>query len=115
MAVIYIKDLVIEATHGVHQLEKIKAQRFKLAVELTVDTTKATVLDDIEETVNWSVVRDKIVDTVENSTFNLVEKLARAVAERLLEDQRIEKVIVSVDKLDALPSGVPGVRLELSN
>ena len=115
MATIYIRNLVVEAKHGVHEHEKIHAQRFVVSVELTVDTTKAAASDNLEDTVNWSLVRDKIIATTQNSSYNLIEKLAQEIANSLLEDQLIRKVTVSIDKLDAFTSGVPGLRLEVSN
>jgi dihydroneopterin aldolase len=41
MGSIYIKDLIIEAKHGVHPHEKQNAQRFNVSVKLTVDIEKA--------------------------------------------------------------------------
>jgi FolB domain-containing protein len=111
MAVIYIKDLVVEATHGLHPHEKTTPQRFRISAELTVDLAKAGVTDDIDDTLNWSEVRGTIVKTVQNTSFNLVERLAQEIINNLLVDKRIRKVTVSVDKLDAFESGVPGVRL----
>jgi FolB domain-containing protein len=115
MAVIYIKDLVVEGKHGVHQREKDHPQRFSITTELTIDTAKAGVSDDLNDTLNWSALRDVITDTVQNNSFNLVERLAREVGDRLiLSDVRIQKLIVSIDKLDAFETGMPGVRLEVN-
>jgi len=111
MSVIYIKDLVVEAKHGVHQPEKTNAQRFKISVELTFDLSKAAASDELADTLNWSRLRDSIVEVAQNNSFNLVERLAQAVAERLMRDGRIQAVIVTIDKLDAFEIGVPGVRL----
>jgi dihydroneopterin aldolase len=110
MITIYIKDLVVKAKHGVHAQEKEQTQRFKINVELTFETSAAQT-DNIDDTLNWSEIRDQIVSVTKNNSFNLVEKLAKAITEELLANTRIQKVIVEVDKLDAFPSGVPGVRL----
>jgi 7,8-dihydroneopterin aldolase/epimerase/oxygenase len=115
MSVIYIKDLVVQAKHGLHQHEKIRAQRFKISIELTVDNGKAGITDNIEDTLSWSELRNNIVTTVENNSFNLVERLAQVIAQQILHDRRVLKAIVSIDKLDAFENGVPGIRLEASN
>ena len=112
MSVIYIRDLVIEAKHGYHQEEKDNAQRFKINVELTIDTATAGRSDDLADTLNWSELRDTIVDTVQKNSFNLMERLAQEVADQILKDGRVEKLVVSIDKPDAFSSGVPGIRLE---
>jgi dihydroneopterin aldolase len=113
MTTLYIKDLVVEARHGFHPHEKEKAQRFKISVELAIETT-ATETDQLEDTLNWSEIRDQIVAVVNNNSFNLIERLAKAIADDLLTNSAIQTVTVSIDKLDAFPNGVPGVRLSLS-
>ena len=115
MPVIYIKNLIIQAKHGVHQRERTNAQSFKISVELTVNSSKAGISDNLDDTVNWSQVRDIIVNTVQNNSFNLVERLAREVADQILLDKRISKAVVTIDKPEAFQTGIPGVRLEINN
>ncbi len=112
-SVIYIKDLVVEGKHGVHPREKAKAQRFNVNVELIVDTAKAARSDNLADTLNYSTVRTIIVDTIQNNSFNLLEKLADQLAGQILADHRIQKMVLSIDKPDAFKSGVPGIRLEV--
>jgi FolB domain-containing protein len=114
MTVIYIKDLVVEGKHGVHQREKDHPQRFNVTAELTIDIAKAGLSDDLEDTLNWSGLRTTIIDTVQNNSFNLVERLAREIAARILLDKRVRKLVLSVDKPDAFKTGVPGIRLEVN-
>ncbi len=112
MPVLYIKDLVVEGKHGVHLHEQTTPQRFRINVELTIDTSKAAASDGLADTVNWSELRDMVTDTVRNRSFGLVERLAQALADQILADGRVEKLVLSVDKLDAFPSGIPGIRIE---
>lgn len=111
---IYIKDLVVEAKHGVHQKEKEQAQRFIFNVELTVDGSQAGISDDLADTLDYGELRQTIIDTAQNNSFNLIEKLAREVADRILADKRIRKLVISIDKPDAYENGTPGVRLEIT-
>jgi len=112
--VIYIKDLVVEGKHGVHQREKDHSQRFSINAELTIDIAKAGLSDELADTLNWSRLRTTIIDTVQNNSFNLVERLAQEIAVQILLDKRVQKLVLSVDKLDAFKTGVPGVRLEVN-
>jgi FolB domain-containing protein len=112
MPVLYIKDLIVEAKHGVHPHEKETAQRFKISVELTLPAAKAGRSDDLKDTINWSELRDMIVVTVQNNSFNLMERLAQELTDQIMTDERVEKLILSIDKLDAFPSGIPGIKLE---
>jgi FolB domain-containing protein len=111
MAIIYIKDLVVSGRHGVHPSEKEHAQRFSITVELTVDVSKAATSDNLDDTINYSVVRATIIDTVQNNSFNLIERLAQEITDRLLLASRAENVVVSIDKLDIFETGIPGVRI----
>ena len=113
MTVIYIKDLVVEGKHGVHQREKANPQRFSINAELTIDIAKAGLSDELADTLNWSRLRTTIIDTVQNNSFNLVERLAQEIAVQILLDKRVRKLVLSVDKPDAFKTGVPGVRLEV--
>lgn len=110
---VFIKDLVIAGKHGVHEHEKESPQRFNVTVELNLAATKATVSDDLLDTADWSRLRRRIIDIVEGKSYNLIERLAMEIAAKMLEDKRIAKAIVTIDKMDAFESGVPGVRLEV--
>lgn len=114
MSVIYIKDLVVKARHGVHQAEKDKTQRFIINLELTVDLARAAATDDLADTLNYSELRHTIIDITQNNSFNLLERLAQTIADQLLTDQRIQKLSLSIDKPDVFKTGRPGVRLEIT-
>lgn len=109
---IYIKDLAVEAKHGVNKSEKEHAQRFVFNVELTVADSRAGTSDDPADTINYSEVKKAVIDTAQSNSFNLIEKLAQAVADRILRDKRVKKVIISIDKPDVWDNGTPGIRLE---
>ncbi len=111
---VYIKDLVVAGKHGVHEHEKESPQRFSIGVELALSETKATVSDNLKDTVDWSRLRADIIKIVEDNTYNLMERLAMEIAAKMLEDKRVAKTVVTIDKIDAFESGVPGVRLEVS-
>ncbi len=112
MLTIRIKDLVVEAKHGVHQNEKQHPQRFIFNVELTLDNDRAGISDDLDDTLDYSELRQTIIDTTQNNSFNLIERLAREVADKMLLDKRVRKVVVSIDKPDVYENGTPGVKLE---
>lgn len=113
MLAVYIKGLVIQAKHGVNPSEKEHAQRFIFNVELTVADNRAGTSDDLADTINYSEVKKAIIDIAQSNSFNLIEKLAQAVADRILADGRVKKVIVSIDKPDVWDNGTPGIRLEV--
>ena len=110
---LFIKDLVIAGTHGVHDHEKESPQRFGVTVELKTPKSKAPITDDLTDTVDWSQLKTEIIKIVEGKTYDLIERLAMEVAAKMLEDKRVSHVVVTIYKIDAFESGVPGVRLEV--
>lgn len=110
---VYIKDLVIAGKHGVHDHEKESPQRFKVSVELSMIGAKATISDNLQDTADWSRLKNEIIKIVEGKSYNLIERLAMEVAAKMLGDKHVAKAVVTIDKIDAFESGVPGVRLEV--
>jgi dihydroneopterin aldolase len=113
MSVIYLKNLIVEGRHGVHEHEKVTPQRFNVTVKLTVDTRAAAISDEIDDTVDWSWVRNTVAETVQNNSYNLMETLAHQIASQILTDKKVRKITVRVDKLDAFENGIPGVQIEM--
>lgn len=111
---IFIKDLVIAGRHGVHDHEKESPQRFGVAVELELASAKATISDNLADTADWSGLRREIIDIVEGKSYDLIERLAMEIAAKMLADKRVARATVTIDKIDAFETGVPGVRLEVS-
>lgn len=110
---IFIKDLVIAGRHGVHEHEKESPQRFKVSVELELASAKPAISDNLADTVDWSHLKREIINIVEHKTYDLMERLAMEIAAKALENKRVSRAIVTIDKIDAFETGVPGVRLEV--
>lgn len=115
MLTVCIKDLVVEAKHGVHQKEKQQPQRFIFNVELTLDSARAGISDDLADTLDYSGLRRMIIDVAQKNSFNLIERLAREVADQILADKRILRAVISIDKPDVYGNGTPGVKLEVTS
>lgn len=114
MSVLYIKDLIIEAKHGVHEHEKKNTQRFMVNVELEIDLSRAVQSDDLADALDWSSLRQEIISIVKNNSFNLIERLAQVIAEAMLRHSGVKKVNISIDKIDAFDSGIPGIQLSIT-
>ena len=114
MPVIYLRDLLVQGHHGITRKEKAKLQPFRISVEIELDTIAAQISDRLEDSVDYAAVRKTIIDTVRHTSFNLLERLAQTVADRLIVDERIKKVSISIEKPKVFESGVPGVRLTIS-
>ena len=99
---IHIKELLIRCIIGIREWERSTPQNVNLDITLYTDFSKACVTDDIADTVDYVKVKKDIIREVENSSFNLVERLAQMVADICLRDKRVEKVDVTLSKPGAL-------------
>ena len=99
---IYIRDLSIRCIIGVNQEERTEKQDVIINVILFADTRKAGQTDDLDDSVDYKKVKKTILSLVENSEFLLIEKLADEIAKVCLDDSKVQKVNVTVDKPGAL-------------
>jgi len=99
---IHICDLHLRTIIGVNDEERRDRQDVLINLTLDTDTRAAGHSDDINDAFNYRTLAKRVIGLVENSQFYLVEKLAAEVARLCLEDARVERVRVSVDKPGAL-------------
>ena len=98
MDTIHIQQLSLECVIGVEPRERRHKQDVIISVRLHGEFQEAGRNDRMQATVDYAVVRERIVAQVENSRFHLLESLARAVADICLAEQRVAAVDVVVEK-----------------
>ena len=99
---ILIKDLILKCIIGVNDSERKEKQNVVINITLWSDFTKAIKTDDIGKTVDYKKINKSIIELVEKSKFFLVETLADRIAQLCLQNERVRKVKVKVEKLGAL-------------
>ncbi len=88
--------------HGVFDAERANGQDFYVDVELETDLTRASVSDDVRDTINYAEVTDLVVEEITTNPVSLIEKLAGRIAERIKEDfPQVACVTVTVHKPQA--------------
>jgi dihydroneopterin aldolase len=96
---IEVRGLHVDAVHGVLDEERAGPQPFEVDLDLYLDTTPAAASDDLSATADYSAVLDGVVAVLGGPPHRLLESLAAAVADRVLEDGRVEGVTVAIRKL----------------
>lgn len=81
---ICIEELKIFAHHGVFEHENINGQHFYVNAVLYVDTEKAGLSDELEESVDYSAVCSLIEKVMTENTYKLIETAAQSIAEAIL-------------------------------
>jgi dihydroneopterin aldolase len=99
---IEIKGIKSFGYHGVFESENIAGQDFFVDVLLELDLTRASISDDVSDTVNYSEITDLVVEEVTGERVALIEKLACRIADRIKRSySQIVTVSVTVHKPQA--------------
>jgi D-erythro-7,8-dihydroneopterin triphosphate epimerase len=99
---IHIHDLLLRTIIGINEEERRDRQDVVINIDLHADLRSAGASDDIRDSVNYRTLTKQVIQRVEESQFYLVEKLAAEIAAICLEDPRVERVQVRVEKPGAL-------------
>ena len=102
MDTIFISGLKADTIIGIYEWEKNTRQTILLDIEMATDISKAAASDDIEDTLNYKSISKRLVDFIENSKFELVEKLAEEISSLLINEFGVEELRLTLHKPGAL-------------
>ncbi len=102
MAIIRITDLKLKAIIGINTWERTTRQDVIINLELDFDASKPAQSDNIKDTVDYKALKKRIIELVEGSKFFLLEKLVEKVLTLIMQDSKIRKATVRIDKPKAL-------------
>ena len=108
-----IRGVTLFGRHGVRDEERQHGQMFNVDIELVLD--RPSDADDLEATIDYTAVIERVRALNETSSYQLIESFSRAVARDLLEHfQMAQAVRVRVGKqLKKLGLGLEGVSAEV--
>jgi len=110
---VFIRDMVLPCSIGVHRHEQTGTQRVRINVDLAVRENGGPLNDDLANVVCYEDVANGIRAIVARGHVNLVETLAEAIATLCLEDLRILSARVRIEKLDVFADAQSvGVEIE---
>lgn len=106
MDIIYLNDLRIDTLIGVFDWERRIRQTLVFDIEMATDIRKAAETDDLQYTLDYGAVANRVIDYVSSSEFQLVETLVERVAGIIQEEFKVPWVRIRINKQGA----VAGVR-----
>ena len=111
---VFIRDLELSASIGVHSFEQTEPQRIRINLDLAVrEDDAAAADDDLAKVVCYEGVVSSIRRLIQAGHVNLVETLAERIAAMCLEDRRVRVARVRVEKLDVFADAASvGVEIE---
>ena len=116
----FLRDMVLIASIGVHPHEHAAPQRVRINVDLGVEDDGARPLsrtpvgrDELARVVDYEKLADRVRAIVATGHVRLVETLAERIAEACLTDHRVHFARVRVEKLDIFTDAASaGVEIE---
>ncbi|HEX5279582.1 MAG TPA: dihydroneopterin aldolase [Micropepsaceae bacterium] len=110
---VLIRNLEILARIGVHGHEHGKPQPVRINVVLTAKQAPAD--DRLEHAIDYEAVTEKIRAIAAAGHINLAETLAERIASSCMEDPRVVRARIRVEKLHALAGAeAAGVEVDRS-
>jgi dihydroneopterin aldolase len=103
---IFLSGIEAVGRHGARAGEKDEAQPFVVDLDLEVDVTG----DTIEGTADYRTITESVRSVVEEGSFDLIETMAQAVADRVVAMPHVTRATALVHKPNAARRlGVAGV------
>lgn len=113
---VFVRDLVLECSIGVHRHEHDTRQRVRINLDLAVPEGGRPLHDDIANVVSYEELVDGVRAVTRSGHVKLVETLAESIAAVCLKDRRVRSVRVRIEKLDVFPDATSvGVEIERAN
>jgi dihydroneopterin aldolase len=116
MDTIFIDQIKVETIIGVYEPERITKQPLLIDLEMQYDTSQAIASDNLRHALDYHKITTDIHAFVSQSSFQLIEALAQAIAMRVLKNKTVKTVSVSLSKPMALDQAkTVGIRIKRQN
>jgi dihydroneopterin aldolase len=99
---VIIKDLILNFFIGYYSSEKVKKQNVKFNIELNYTDQKNHSDKDIKSIIDYGKIIKVIKNLTENKHYNFLETLADDLFDELFKEERIYKIKLKIEKLDAI-------------
>jgi dihydroneopterin aldolase len=106
MDMIFLNEVKVQTKLGVPEWERMVEQTIILDIEIGYDLSKACKSDDVNDTIDYGAVVNRIRVTLKENSFQLVEALAEHICQLILREFNALNVKVKVAK----PAILPGLK-----
>ncbi len=106
---IFIKNLTVLSRIGFTDRERQRKQKVIVDLEIFVDLKDAGKTDDMDRTINYKEILEKVRKIASGREYKLLEHLAEEIASNLLESFAVERVDVTLKKAKYSKSPIIGI------
>ena len=104
MNTISIVDLEVTCIIGILPKERVEEQTLLLDINLDVDIGDSAFVDEIDETIDYTIIAEMATKLAVKKKYNLIESFCRDLNNLFLETfQVIQKTRISIKKPNAIP------------
>lgn len=103
MDTIFLSEVKVQTKLGVPEWERMIPQTIILDIEIGYDLSKACQSDDVNDTIDYGAVVNRVRETLQENSFQLVEKLAEHLCQLILKEFNALSVKIKVAKPTVLP------------
>ena len=109
---IFLRDLRIDTVIGIFEWERRIRQTLHFDLEMAADIRRAAIDDDINDTLDYKAVAERVIAFVQASEYNLVETLAEEIAKLVITEFSVPWLRLAVNKAGAV-RGASGVGVNI--
>ena len=103
MDTIFLSEVKAQTKLGVPEWERMTPQTIILDIEISYDLSRACQSDDVNDTIDYGAVVSRVRETLQDHSFQLVEKLAEHLCQLILQEFNALSVKIKVAKPTILP------------
>lgn len=103
MAIIRVKNLLIRTFIGFNPEELVNKQDVLINIEIETDIPESALESDEPDGIfDYKTITKKVITLVQEGQFKLLEVLTKKILDLAMEDERVLRARVEVDKPHAL-------------
>lgn len=102
MDIVFIEELKASTVIGVYAWERRIRQTVSMDLDMACDIAASANSDDLTHTLSYKAVGKRVAEFVEAAEFELVEALAQAVAQLVMEEFNVPWLRLKLSKPRAL-------------
>ena len=101
--------------HGVSSSEQETGRMYEVDCEVEIDLSKASISDNLKDTINYESIYNTIRESVEDKKYSLLEKLAGEISQKILDKFSVNQVTLRIRKMNPPIAGhIRCVEVEIS-
>jgi len=113
MDIVFLTALETDPVIGIYDWERKITQRVFIDLEMATDIRRAAETDDIQYTLDYEAISNRVIAFTNNSEFGLIETLAAKVAETVMQEFAVPWIRVTVHKPGAIKAAADtGISIE---